>query len=205
MMQGNESIHAAGVSIGVTVLDYWRWSGSDLMSNVSRGVLAEFLVARALDVTHAPRVEWTTYDLKTRTGVTVEVKSAAYAQAWPQRRPSDIRFDIEARKQVWNAATNEIRDLPVPQRLADVYVFCVLGSEDRTADDTDPRDLDQWAFYVISRAFLDRKRPRQKTIGLNALRSLMRRAPQQREAAEVRYLGLRAAIEAAGGGGRQRE
>ena len=204
MMQGNEPIHAAGVSIGATVLDYWRWSGSGLLSNVWRGVLAEFLVARALDVTHAPRVEWEPYDLKTRTGVTVEVKSAAYAQAWKQHRPSNITFDIAARKQVWNAATNETRDLPVPQRLADVYVFCVLGSADRSADDTDPLDLDQWAFFVISRAFLDRERPRQKTIGINALRSLMRRAPR-REAAEVRYLGLRAAIEAAGGGGRQRE
>ena len=128
-MQGDEPFYADGESIGATVLDFWRWSGSDLMSNVWRGVLAEFLVARALDVTHEPRVEWAAYDLRTRAGVTVEVKSAAYAQAWPQSRPSNVTFDIAPRKWVWDATTNETTELPEPQRVADVYVFCVLGRE----------------------------------------------------------------------------
>ena len=63
---------------------------------------------------------------------------------------------------------------------------------------TDPLDLDQWAFHVVGRRFLDRARPRQKKIGINALRSLMRRATRH-EAAEVSYGNLRPAIEAAGG------
>ena len=35
-------------------------------------------------------------------------------------------------------------------------------------------DLDQWEFYVLASATLDRKRPRQKTIALNPLKSLVR-------------------------------
>jgi len=30
--------------------DFWRWSASDLLSNALRGVLAEFIVARALGI-----------------------------------------------------------------------------------------------------------------------------------------------------------
>ena len=196
MKQGHEPFRGGDRPIGATVLDFWRWSGSDLLSNVWRGVLAEFLIARALEVADKPRDEWAAYDLKTRSGVTVEVKSASYVQSWPQRRPSIISFDIAPRKWVWFAATNEYQELSPPQRVADVYVFCVLGHADRCAAHTDPLDIDQWAFHVVGRRFLDRERPRQKKIGVNALRSLMRRATPG-EAAEVRYGGLDAAIETA--------
>ena len=192
---GDEPFHAGGVSIGATVLDYWRWSGADLLSNGWRGVLAEFLIARALDVTHERREEWAAYDLRTRSDVTVEVKSAAYVQTWKQHSTSLIAFDIAPRKQVWDPATNETIVFPKPKRIADVYVFCVLGRDDLT-DLPDPLDVDQWAFYVLGRAFLDRERPVQKTIVLNAVRSLMRRAPGG-PAGPVRYGELRAAIERA--------
>lgn len=195
MKGGHEPFHDNGVSIGATLQDCWRWSNSDLLSNVGRGVMAEFLIARALDVAHEPRVEWVSWDLRTSSGVTVEVKSAAYAQAWPQERPSDIRFDIAPRKQVWEPSAKEFRDLPEPQRPADVYVFCALGRRERTASDTDPRDVAQWAFFVIATAVLDRECPRQKTIGIRPLRSFAR-APGQ-DAAEVEYGDLAAAVEAA--------
>ena len=195
LRSGDEPFHTGGVSCDATLLDYWRWSRSDLLNNVERGVLAEFLIARALDVTHQPREEWAGYDLRTRSGVTVEVKSASYVQAWHQQRPSAIQFDIAPRQQVWDPATNTTREFPQPRRPAEVYVFCVLGRDDLT-DRPDPLDVRQWAFYVLGRAFLDRERPAQQKIGLNALRSLMRRAPRQ-AAAEVRYGGLRAAVERA--------
>ena len=196
LKSGAEPFHAGGASIGPTLLDCWRWSHSDLLSAAWRGVLAEFVIASALGLAAEPRVEWAAYDLRTRSGVAIEVKSAAYVQAWRQDRPSVIEFDIAPRKQVWNPATNETTVLPEPRRLADVYVFCVLGRRDRTA--VDPLDVDQWAFYVLGRAYLDRERPGQKTIGLNALLSLLRRAPRHVEDA-VRYGELPATIERAGG------
>ena len=195
LKSGAEPFHAGGASIGPTLLDCWRWSNSDLLNAAWRGVLAEFVIASALGLAAEPRVEWATCDLRTRSGVAVEVKSAAYVQAWRRDRPSVIEFDIAPRKQVWNPATNETTVLPEPRRLADVYVFCVLGRRDRTA--VDPLDVDQWAFYVLGRAYLDRERPGQKTIGLRALLSLMRRAPRHADDA-VRYGELRATIERAG-------
>ena len=76
------------------------------------------LIARVLDVADEPRIEWVSWDLRISSGVTVEVKSAAYAQAWPQQRLSDIRFDVALRKQVWEPGANEFRDLPGPHRSA---------------------------------------------------------------------------------------
>ena len=69
-----------------TVLDFWRWSTSDLMSNATRGVLAEYLVAVALGVDDQPRIEWDAVDLRYE-GRGIEVKSAAHHQSWPQARP----------------------------------------------------------------------------------------------------------------------
>ena len=47
-----------------------------------RGVLAEFIVARASGCEQEVANEWGSYDLETPVGIKVEVKSAAYVQAW---------------------------------------------------------------------------------------------------------------------------
>ncbi len=147
------------------VLDYWRWAHSDLLDNAARGVLAEFLVAYAVSRTNEPRSEWGSFDVRTASGISVEVKSAAYAQSWPQKAPSKIRFDIAPRSAVWNPETNEYASYDPPARDADVYVFCLLGQPDDP--DPDPLDLDQWEFYVLATATLNQERPRQRTIALN--------------------------------------
>ena len=43
---GREPFRAAVGDAAFQLRDLWAWSGSDLMSKVTRGVLAEFLVAR---------------------------------------------------------------------------------------------------------------------------------------------------------------
>jgi hypothetical protein len=85
--------------------DFWQWAYSDFLSNALRGVLAEYIVAQAVGCTHRPRTEWDAYDLKTDSGLKIEVKSAAYLQSWQQKRLSPIRFDI-GRKKGWDAETN---------------------------------------------------------------------------------------------------
>lgn len=80
---GSERFHTGGSEVDFDVLDYWRWSSSDFVSNVTRGVLAEYIVARAVGVSTAEiRDEWAMYDLETPDGITIEVKSAAYVQSW---------------------------------------------------------------------------------------------------------------------------
>ncbi len=191
---GDEPFRVNGAPLGLTLLDYWRWSGSDLLGNAERGVLAEFLVASALDATDEPRAEWAAHDVSASLGgadVTVEVKSAAWYQSWHQERPSDIRFDIAPRKWLWNPETNGCVELRKPRRFASVYVFCVLGAPDGSRPD--PFETGQWDFYVLDTASLDRAKPRQQTIGLRPLRRLVRDATGR---GAVKYADLREAVRA---------
>jgi hypothetical protein len=72
---GSELFRSAGQSLAFDVLEFWRWSASDLVSNATRGRLAEFITARALGVpTSGFRNEWAAYDLETREGIKVEVR-----------------------------------------------------------------------------------------------------------------------------------
>ncbi|MGY1858089.1 hypothetical protein [Modestobacter sp. SYSU DS0290] len=109
-------------------------------------MLAEFLVARALHAAHRPRIEWEPYDVVTDDGLRVEVKSAAYLQAWAQSGPSTITFG-GLRARTWAprdgfAATSSYN--------ADVYVFAVLMATEHHA--YDPLDTAQWSFWVVPRS-----------------------------------------------------
>jgi len=145
---GAEPFHLAGRPLGFDVLSFWRWAFSDLTGNALRGVVAEYLVAHALGVdADTVRAEWDAIDLRTKAGVAVEVKAAAYLQTWPQEEPSEIKFTIAPTKG-WNAGTNKSASHIV--RWADVYVFALLHHEEQST--LDPLDLTQWTFYVLPRA-----------------------------------------------------
>lgn len=153
-----------------TLLDFWRWAASDLVGNALRGILAEYIVATALDLPQSVHVEWDTFDLQTPGGLTLEIKSAAYVQAWEQKALSKITFGI-APTRAFEAATNDHTG-PL-QRQADVYVFCLLHHLDRAT--VDPLDLSQWTFYVLPTAVLEAQCPVQKSI---VLASLLRMKPR---------------------------
>ena len=161
-LDGTEAIGDLG-----TVRDFWRWSASDLLSNATRGILAEFIVARALGNTESVRREWDAYDVLTPEGIKVEVKSAAYIQSWHQDKPSQVVLRI-APTMAWDAKTNKLST--EKKRQADVYVFALLDCQDQRK--VDPLDLDQWRFFVLSSRVLDRKLPEAKTIGLAGLMRL---------------------------------
>jgi hypothetical protein len=132
-----------------------------------RGVLAEYIVACELGITTNTRLEWDAYDLKTKDGVKLEVKSASYLQTWTQSKISAISFDIAPTKG-WNASTNEYSS--EIKRQADVYVFCLLHHQEKST--LNPLDLDQWTFYLLPASVLNAKIPSQKKIGLSALLKL---------------------------------
>lgn len=122
---GDEIFHSAKVPLACSLKDFWIWSVSDLVSNATRGRLAEFIVARALDIpAGAVRDEWDAYDLKMPDGLKIQVKSAAYIQSWNQTKLSPIIFSIR-KSRFWDAATNVLEE--EPKHHADVYVFAVLG------------------------------------------------------------------------------
>jgi hypothetical protein len=164
---GSERFHVNGQVLPFDVLSFWRWSSSDLVNNAMRGMLAEYLVACDLGITDGMRVEWDAYDLQTRQGVKVEVKSAAYLQSWHQRQLSPISFDIRPTIG-WDASTNTSE--VVRKRPADVYVFALLKHQDKAS--LDPLNVTQWDFYVLPAATLDVRVPTQKRLSLTTLQRL---------------------------------
>ncbi len=161
---GTEAFHSAGIAVGFDLTAFWQWAASDLAGNALRGILAEFLVAKATGAGADVRAEWDACDLRTDAGVRIEVKSAAYLQSWSQRRYSSIGFDI-APKRGWDAATNT--SAASACRTADVYVFALLAHQDKAT--LDPLDLTQWRFYVASARTLDAHFGAQKRIALSSL------------------------------------
>jgi hypothetical protein len=165
---GNEHFRAAGEATSFDVLDFWRWSTSDLVLNVTRGVLAEYIVAKALDVcTDKPREGWAEYDLETSEGVRIEVKSSAYLQSWPQKEYSKISFLVQKR-----FGMDPETKLPeaTARRHAHVYVFAVLAHRDKLS--VEPLDLSQWEFWAVPTRDLDRRTRSQHSITAPSLRRL---------------------------------
>lgn len=168
LRSGREQVHRAGEVLGVSVLDFWRWSSSDLLSNATRGIFAEFVVAHALcGSVEGVRTEWDAFDVKTPEGIKVEVKSAAYIQSWEQKRHSAIIFGIQPTR-AWNEAEGIFET--DRRRQADVYVFALLANKDQAT--LDPLDVGQWEFYAVPTEVLNEKCPRQKKISLGALKRI---------------------------------
>ncbi len=166
MKTGKEPFIFNGENLPINVLSFWQWSTSELLGNALRGILAEFIVASTMDVLNSPREEWDAYDLITKNGLKIEVKSSAYLQSWKQKELSKISFGIQPTV-TWdenNERTSESK------RQADVYVFCLLAHKDK--DTVNPLDLSQWEFYVLDTKVLNDKVPLQKKITLSSLLKL---------------------------------
>lgn len=165
---GDEQFSIDGKPIGFRLKDFWQWSVSDLISNATRGRLAEFIVANALRIDlKEVRDEWRAYDLLTPEGIKVEVKSAAYVQSWNQKKPSVITFDTKASR-YWDSETNI--QSKESKRQADVYVFCLLKHADKST--INPLALEQWKFYVLSRRDLEGYKRSKVSITLSSLQKL---------------------------------
>lgn len=161
---GTEVFHCEGVPLKDNLLSFWQWSASDLVGNTMRGILAEYIVASSLGVASGHRNAWDAYDILTKEGVKVEVKSAAYIQTWSQPKLSSIQFGI-SETSGWDSSISP--SCEAVQRQADVYVFCVLTHKDQST--IDPLDLSQWRFYVLPTDFLNQAVGAQKKIALSVL------------------------------------
>jgi len=167
-LSGAEAFHSNGAPIGCDLLDFWRSSGSDLVVNIVRGQLAEYIVAHALRIpTTGVRDGWAVYDLTTPDGIRVEVKSGSYLQSWFQKEPSVITFSVK-KTRAWNPNTNEFEG--DQRRHADVYVLALLAHRDKAT--LDPLDIAQWQFYVLSTRVLDARTRSQQSITLPSLERL---------------------------------
>jgi len=159
-------------NLGFALVDFWRWSTSDLLNNVTRGNLAEFIVAKALGITTEVRTVWAAYDLlmpsERGRELKIEVKSAAYLQGWEQDKYSLIQFDVRKTKAL-DEATSIYTG--AAKRQADVYVFALLKHQNRPT--IEPLNLAQWDFYVLPTAMLNREVGEGHSISLKSLEKLI--------------------------------
>ena len=127
-------------------------------------------------------VNWLPFDVTSPSGRRIEVKSAAYIQAWtPENIFAQIRFDI-GRKLAWDNATASYSS--EAKRNCDLYVFCLFTAKTK---DISLLNLDYWDFYVLPTSVLNEKMPEQKGISLSSLLKL--------EPVKTDYAGLGAVIE----------
>lgn len=192
ILSGSEPLQLHKTPTKYLICDFWAWTSSDLLNNTLRGSYAEFIVAAALDLSDTlktPRKDWTAYDLyyplDRKTGIRIEVKSAAYLQAWGGKDSplSKIQFSIRPTL-AWDAETGYDT---ISRHQSDVYVFCVYTEKERCA--ADPLNLDGWDFYVLPTTVLNQRCPTQKSISLASLEKL--------EPCKTDYDGLEATIKEA--------
>lgn len=161
-LNGSEEFKHATPIENLTVQDYWAWAHSALSVNVERGVVAEFLVAAALGVARDSNVRdpWADSDVIVSDGMTpggmihIEVKSGSYIQDWGQKDYSKIVFSRLRGRAV---VANGIGILEGMESLSGdktykshVYVMCVQKHKEQ--DSFSILDLNQWDFFVLSRA-----------------------------------------------------
>jgi hypothetical protein len=121
--------------------------GRPLITNVHRGLVAEAIVASALE----PEWRWcsqdySSWDFERADGAKLEVKQSAARQSWAAAgaSPSTCSFDIASRTGRWENGVDWVAE---PGRSANLYVFAHHPVAHRTADHRNPA---QWRFYVIA-------------------------------------------------------
>lgn len=148
-----------------TVLDFWRWGYSDLTQNITRGVLAEFLVAWGIGKDKEARDPWQSYDLKSSKGKKIEVKSTADAQAWTYGNHPP-KFTVKPTRS-YDRHKGYERDKKFQ---ADIYVLAHLMGED--LDNVNPLDTTQWEFWVLTQEELISLLAEGQSISVSRLRKV---------------------------------
>jgi hypothetical protein len=164
---GQEQFIFNNEKLPLNILSFWQWSSSELLGNALRGILAEFIVASSIDILENPREEWDAYDLKTKNGLKIEIKSSSYLQSWEQTKLSKIIFGIQPTSSL-DYDTNKRSTIKIRQ--SDIYIFCVLSHKDKNT--VNPLNLNQWDFYILETKILNEKVKTQKSITLSSLLKL---------------------------------
>lgn len=164
--KGDEFFHSKDTYLDFNISDFWRWAFGNLLDNTKRGALAEYLIQRALGLdTSETQEDWSSYDILYN-DIPIEVKSAAYIQAWNlgNSKLSDILFSIRPAS-FYDETTSTYSSLK--SRNSKIYIFSVYEEVEKSR--VDVSDLSKWGFYIVPTVELDRHFPSQKTISLKSL------------------------------------
>jgi len=156
----------------ISIDDFRQWAlPKDVRSPRVRGLLAEYLVRRAVGEDAQPAEDWHYVDIECRNnGPKIEVKSAAYLQPYKDNGWKEIKnpkFSIAQKKNAWCNWTWDWKTSTHPKRWADIYVLCLEGEKEK--DKYEPLDPAQWKFFVITTAQIDNLFGAQKSVAVGRL------------------------------------
>jgi hypothetical protein len=141
-----------------SLLDFWGWAFSDLCDDDLKGIFAEWLVLRLLNIPSSRRISWANSDIITPAGVRIEVKSTSYWQSWKLLDEAGIERSIPLRSilpesKVRFAGLKARNAVGIPDSAepltfkSHVYVFAL--QKEREAELWNAMDLSQWEFYAL--------------------------------------------------------
>jgi len=153
--------------INLCTIDFWRWALSNLTSNQTQKMFAEFIVATALNRHNEVRNENDVFNLETKNGKKVEVLSSSYIQTWSRNGLPNISFTLNP-SFGWDA------EIPLQSceglHLIDMFVFCLLHH--RNEHTLNPMNLSQWTFFIIHAQQLEKSLTEKRIITLTELKKL---------------------------------
>lgn len=162
---GNERFTLQGRATDLTILEFWRWHFSEIYDLQSK--FAEYIVGKALGLNEAQNVgDWTLYDMMYR-GKRIEVKETSYFHAWQtddEPKSQHRAFGITKAFDNYQDSSSQFR------RQNDIYIFCLNTGETKT--DSNPLELNNWQFYVVSTETINKECGDAKTISLSRVEKL---------------------------------
>lgn len=155
-----------------SVQDFWRYAYSQLEG--LGDTIAEFLVAKALEIEKAENVNyWTAYDMAYK-NKRIEVKSTSYVHPWNTKISKVRTFSIEpTNNSYWGNSKDGVNGGRKLSRQSEVYVFCL--NSNTNIQNNNPLRVDDWVFYVIPTFEINnycKDNPEQKKISLNVVKRL---------------------------------
>lgn len=166
-MNGKESFEFNGQLLDFNLSDFWSFHYSGIYNLY--GEIAEFIVARALGITHSQNeAYWALWDITYRS-IRIEVKATGYYHLWNEYSSISKQRTFSIAKSHGSydpkvAGNEEYR------RQNDLYVFCL--NKGKTRESAYPLKIDNWEFFVVPTHHLDLYCKNQKTISLGRILSL---------------------------------
>lgn len=156
-----DNVFGANAPKEATVMEFWQWAFGDLSNDDIKGIFAEWLITKILELPSDQRISWANSDLITSDGIRIEVKTSSYWQSWKlinedgspkdldemldrwkPKSPGQIRFSgLMARD-----ATGESKNSNTAFK-SDLYVFCF--QHESNPQSWNALDMSQWEFYVF--------------------------------------------------------
>lgn len=168
-MSGDEPF--TDTAICFKVQEFWAFALSDLITNMNRGHLAEFLVAKALGVADAQNEfisDATPWDLDFEEK-RIEVKSSSFCQRWQgDNYPSHSQPGFDIRKK-HRTEDRDRHPKPPTERHSDIIVFALFAKEGDLKPN--PLALNNWRFFVVPTKAVNEQMQEKQRISLTQLQN----------------------------------